>query len=178
MSAKPLRDKRVVILVADEYEDLELWYPALRLREAGAQVSIAGVDARRIYKGKHGYPCQSDRTISESHANQFDGIIIPGGWMPDALRRDVQVLALVKEFATAGKLIASICHGPWINISAGLARGVKMTGSAGIKDDLVNAGAQWTDAAVVTDRYYVSSRRPADLPDFCEAIIQVLSGQR
>src|SRR5437773_1747369 len=129
MPNKILRDKRVVVLVGVDYEDLELWYPALRLREAGALVAIAGVESRRTYKGKHGYPCQSERTISESHASQFDGIVIPGGWMPDALRREQSVLSLVKEFGSAGKLVASICHGPWVNISAGLARGVKMTGS-------------------------------------------------
>jgi protease I len=175
---KPLRDRRIVILVADDYEDLELWYPCLRLREAGASVVVAGPEARKTYRGKHGYPCPADRAIAEIHANQFDGIVIPGGWMPDLLRRDPQVLQLVRDFASSAKLVASICHGPSINISAGVARGVKMTSSTGIKDDLLHAGAQWTDAPVVVDRHYVSSRRPADLPDFCEAIIQVLQARK
>lgn len=176
--SKPLRDKRILVLVGDDYEDLELWYPTLRLREAGASVAIAGPEARRVYKGKYGYPCPADRAISDSHAPQFNGIVIPGGWMPDVLRRDPQVISLVREFGISGKLTASICHGPWINISAGIARGVKLTGSLGIKDDLINAGAQWIDAPVVVDRHYVSSRKPADLPEFCEAILQVLTQQK
>ena len=105
----------------------------------------------------------------------FHGVVIPGGFMPDKLRRDPKVLSLVREFAAAGKLVAAICHGGWIPISAGVYRGVRVTGSPGIKDDLINAGALWEDAAVVIDRHFVSSRKPDDLPDFCRGILQVVS---
>ncbi len=109
-------------------------------------------------------------------SSDFDAVVIPGGFMPDKLRRDPKVLSLVREFAGASKLVAAICHGGWIAISAGVYRGVRVTGSPGIKDDLVNAGAIWEDAAVVVDRHFVSSRKPDDLPDFCRAILQFLAG--
>jgi protease I len=105
----------------------------------------------------------------------FHGIILPGGWMPDALRRDEKVLALVRDFSAHGKLVAAICHGGWIAISAGVYRGVRVTGSAGIRDDLVNAGAIWEDTPVVVDRHFISSRKPADLPAFMGAIVELLA---
>jgi protease I len=103
-------------------------------------------------------------------------VVIPGGFMPDKLRRDAKVKDLVRKFAASGKLVAAICHGGWIPISAGVYKGVRVTGSPGIKDDLVNAGAIWQDAAVVVDRHFVSSRKPDDLPEFCRAIIEAMSG--
>ncbi len=172
---KPLGGRRILILVGDDYEDLELWYPKLRLIEAGAQVTVAGQQSGTTYRGKHGYPCESDAAISELRAADFDAIVIPGGWMPDKLRRDEKVLALVRAFNDAGKLIASICHGPWIDISAGICRGVRMTSTPGIRDDLKNAGAQWVDEPVIVDRNRITSRRPPDLPQFCEKIIEFLS---
>jgi protease I len=108
-------------------------------------------------------------------AADFHGIVIPGGFMPDKLRRDEKVKRLVREFQQSEKLVAAICHGGWIPISAGVYRGVRVTGSPGIKDDLINAGAIWEDAPVVVDRHFVSSRKPDDLPDFCRAIIEVMS---
>lgn len=176
--AKPaLADKRLLIFVDDVYEDLELWYPKLRLVEAGGHVTVAGPDADRKYAGKHGYPCRSDAAIRDMESADFHGVVIPGGFMPDKLRRDPKVLALVREFAAAGKLVAAICHGGWIPISAGVYRGVRVTGSPGIKDDLVNAGAIWEDAPLVVDRHFVSSRKPDDLPDFCRGILGVLAGR-
>src|SRR6185312_11649642 len=117
-----------------------------------------------------GYPCRSDAAIADMRAADFDGVILPGGFMPDKLRRDAKVLELIREIAGAGKLPAAVCHGGWMAISAGVYRGVRVTGSLGIKDDLVNAGALWEDAEVVVDRHFVSSRRPDDLPDFCRGI--------
>ena len=114
--------------------------------------------------------------IGDMEADDFHGIVIPGGWMPDKLRRDEKVLDLVRYFAAQGKLVAAICHGGWIPISAGVYRGVRVTGSPGIKDDLVNAGAIWEDTQVVVDRHYVSSRKPADLPAFMAAIVDMLAG--
>jgi len=167
---------RILTLVGDDYEDLELWYPKLRLEEAGGHVTVAGAMQGRTYSGKHGYPCTSDAAIGDMDAADFHGIVIPGGWMPDTLRRDEQVLDLVREFAAHGKLVAAICHGGWIPISAGVYRGVRVTGSLGIKDDLMNAGAIWEDTPVVVDRHFVSSRKPADLPPFMAAIVEVLAG--
>lgn len=174
-ASHPLSGRRLLMFVDDVYEDLELWYPKLRLEEAGAHVTVAGPEAERLYRGKHGYPCRSDAALAEMDAADFHGLIIPGGFMPDKLRRDPSVLKLVRDFAETRKLVAAICHGGWICISAGVYRGVRVTGSPGIKDDLVNAGATWEDAAVVVDRHFVSSRKPADLPDFCRAIVQFLS---
>jgi protease I len=174
---QPLAGKRVLIFVGNIYEDLELWYPKLRLIEAGAKIVVAGPKAGEKYEGKHGYPCVSDAAIAEMRSTDFDGLIVPGGFMPDVLRRDPKVLELTREFAGAGKLVAAICHGGWIPISAGIYRGVRVTGSLGIRDDLVNAGAIWEDAPVVVDRHFVSSRKPDDLPDFCRGILQVMAGR-
>ncbi len=167
--------QRVLTFVDDVYEDLELWYPKLRLTEAGAHVVVAGPKAECKYSGKHGYPCVSDAAIADMEEADFQGLVIPGGFAPDKLRRDPKVLSLVRDFAEQGKLVAAICHGGWIAISAGVYRGVRVTGSPGIKDDLVNAGAKWEDASVVVDRHFVSSRKPDDLPDFCREILKILA---
>ena len=172
---QPLQGKQILIFVGEIYEDLELWYPKLRLIEAGATVVVAGPNAQQNYAGKNGYPCASDVAISDVNTNEFDGLVVPGGFMPDKLRRDPRVLEIVQEFDNAGKLVAAICHGGWIPISAGVYRGVTVTGSPGIKDDLVNAGAIWRDEAVLIDRHFVSSRKPDDLPDFCRGILTVMS---
>ena len=139
-----------------------------------AEVVIAGPRAGQVYAGKHGYPCRAEAAIADMRSADFHGVILPGGFMPDRLRRDPQVLALVRETAAAGKLVAAICHGGWMAISAGVYRGVRVTGSPGIKDDLVNAGAIWEDAAVVVDRHFISSRKPDDLPAFMHAILQAV----
>ncbi len=172
-----LDGKRFLMFVDDIYEDLELWYPRLRLIEAGGRVTVAGPVEGHVYHGKHNYPCRADAPISEMESRDFDGVVIPGGFMPDKLRREPRVLRLVREFAGDGKLVAAICHGGWIPISAGVYRGVHVTGSLGIKDDLVNAGAIWEDSPVVIDRNFVSSRKPDDLPDFCRGMLQVLSSK-
>ncbi len=163
--------RRLLLFVDDVYEDLELWYPRLRLIEAGAHVTVAGPQAEIVYHGKHGYPCRADAALRDMESADFHGVVIPGGFMPDKLRRDPQVLKLVREFSSAGKLVAAICHGGWIAISAGVYRGVRVTGSLGIKDDLVNAGGIWVDEPVVVDRHFISSRKPDDLPDFLRAIL-------
>lgn len=176
-SPRVLEGVRVMILAGEAYEDLELWYPKLRLEEAGAEVTLAGPSANTNVHGKHGYPCPVDAAVCDMVAADFHGIVIPGGWMPDQLRRDPKVLTLVRDFAAAGRLVAAICHGGWIPISAGVYRGVSVTGSPGIRDDLVNAGAVWQDAEVVVDRHFVSSRRPADLPAFMAACVGVLAAR-
>ena len=149
MPDRILADSRVLMFVGDDYEDLELWYPKLRLQAAGAHVTVAGPDGERNYRGKHGYPCVSDAAIAMMECDDFHGVVIPGGFMPDKLRREEKVLDLVRKFALSGKLVAAICHGGWIPISAGVYRNVRVTGSPGIKDDLINAGAKWEVAPVV-----------------------------
>jgi protease I len=178
MTDKKLSGKRVLTFVGDIYEDLELWYPKLRLIEEGAQVVVAGEEANRVYAGKNGYPCSSDAAISDMHESQFDAVLLPGGFMPDRLRRLESVKKLIREFANSKKCVAAICHGGWLAISAGVYRGVKTTGSLGIKDDLENAGAIWVDAPVVVDRNFVSSRKPDDLPWFAKAMVDVIAAQR
>jgi protease I len=169
-----LTKKRILFLVDDIYEDLELWYPKLRLQEEGVTVTVAGPEAGKTYQGKHGYPCTADAEIELMLAADFDGIVLPGGFMPDKLRRLPKVKELVRAFAETDRLVAAICHGGWMAISAGVYQGVRVTGSLGIKDDLENAGAIWVDAPVVVDRHFVSSRKPDDLPDFCKGILEVL----
>ena len=166
--------KTILAFLDDVYEDLELWYPKLRLEEAGFATRLAAPELK-TFAGKHGYPATADLRLEEAHSADFCGLLIPGGFMPDKLRRDAKVLALTREFFERGKLVAFICHGGWIPISAGVYRGVRVTGSPGIQDDLINAGALWEDAAVVIDRHFVSSRKPDDLPDFCRGILQVMS---
>lgn len=170
----PLQGKRVVSFVGDIYEDLELWYPKLRLIEAGADFVTAGEAAKQQYMGKNGYPCVSDIAIEQVRCQDFDALLLPGGFMPDKLRRREDVKRIIRDFDAHGKCIAAICHGGWLAISAGVYRGVKVTGSLGIKDDLENAGAVWIDAPVVVDRHFVSSRKPDDLPWFAAAMIDVI----
>lgn len=173
----PLKGKRILMFVGDIYEDLELWYPKLRLEEAGAAVVMAGPEAGAVYEGKNGYPAKSDAAIADMQSVDFDGVVLPGGFMPDKLRRDPNVLSLVREFSETGKLVAAVCHGGWMAISAKVYSGVRVTGSLGIKDDLENAGAIWEDAPVVVDRNFISSRKPDDLPHFCGEIIRFLAKQ-
>ena len=167
----------ILLFAADAFEDLELMYPVLRLREAGFEPVVAGAEARATYKGKHGYPCRSDVALRGLRASDFAGLVIAGGWMPDQLRRDPGVLALTRAFDAEHKLVASICHGPWVCISAGIVRGRRYTSTPGIKDDLVNAGATWTDEPLVVDGHHVSSRRPDDLPQFMKGVFDVLGAR-
>jgi protease I len=170
--------RSVLLLVGDDYEDLELHYPRLRLLEAGLHPVVAGAAAGATYRGKHGYPCTSDRAFADLDPSAFAGLVVPGGWMPDKLRRDTRVLDLVRHFDRQQQLVASICHGGWICISAGVVRGRNYTGSRGIRDDLVNAGARFHDEAVVRDAHHVSSRKPEDLPAFLTACLAVLAAPR
>lgn len=175
---KELEGKRVLVFVDDIYEDLELWVPKLRLIEAGAEVVVAGSEAGRVYLGKHSYPCRADVSYETLSADDFDGVVIPGGFAPDKLRRSHKVLALVRQIHEAGKLVAPICHGGWVPISAGIMKGYRCTSTPAIRDDIVNAGGIWVDEPVVIDRNMVSSRCPDDLPYFCRGIIEVLSSQK
>lgn len=164
----------VLVLVGPEYEDLEVWYPKLRLEEAGYHAPIAGLgDAS--YRGKHGYPCPVDGNVRDFRAEELAGVLAPGGWAPDKIRRDAAVLDLIRTLDASGKLVATICHGPWILISAGILRGRTLTSTVGIRDDVRNAGATWVDEPVVVDRNIISSRVPKDLPVFGKAMVDWLA---
>ena len=166
-------ERTILVVVGPEYEDLEVWYPKLRLEESGYVVKLAGIGERE-YRGKHGYPCPVDGSVADFRAQDLIGLVVPGGWAPDKLRRDPEVLRRVREMHEAGRMIATICHGPWVLISAGIVRGRRMTSTVGIRDDLVNAGARWIDEPAVVDGNIVSARVPKDLPAFGRAMLEVL----
>lgn len=166
--------KRIVVLVEHHYQDLEVWYPILRLREAGCKVQVVGTGAPE-YVGKYGYPVKVDKNADKVRSAGVDGLVIPGGWAPDKLRLSEHVLQLVREMNRAKKPIACICHGGWVLVSAGVLRGRKVTSYAAIRDDMVNAGAKWVDEEVVTDKNLVTSRKPDDLPAFMLKFMELLS---
>lgn len=166
--------KKILAIIDHVYEDLELWYPKLRLEEAGFEVVVAGPKAGETYHGKHGYPCISDTVIADMNSADFDALLVPGGFAPDKLRRDPKVLSLVKEFNQADKPIAHICHAGWILISADVLRGRNTTSTVGIKDDMNNAGATWMDEAVVIDGNQIAARTPKDLAPFAKALVDAL----
>ncbi len=172
-----LNHQRVLIFVGDDYEDMELQYPKYRLREAGCVVTVAGLERGVTHHGKHGYPQVSEAAIRDLSADDFDALVVPGGWMPDKLRRYDEVKRITKAIADACKPIASICHGPWIDISAGIVKGVAYTSTPALTDDLRNAGATWTDQPVCVDKAAkrVSSRRPDDLPVFMHAMLTLMA---
>lgn len=166
--------KKVIACVHDIFEDLELMYPVMRMQEEGIQVTLAGEQAGHVYLGKHGYPCKSEQAFKNLKSTDFDGILIPGGFAPDKLRRIPEVLKLVQEMDSQKKMIAFICHGGWVPISAKILKGKKATGTTAIKDDLENAGAIWVDASLVIEGNLISSRTPIDLPQFGKAIAEAL----
>jgi deglycase len=170
-----LTGRRVLIFAANYYEELELWYPKLRLEEEGASTVVAGV-GEKTYHGKRGaYPVTVDAQVDELDAKDFAGLVIPGGYAPDILRRHPRVLSLTREIFEAGKPVAFICHAGWVPISAGILQGRRGTSVGAIRDDLVNAGLHWEDAPVVVDGNLISSRTPADLGHFMRALIAALS---
>lgn len=173
-----LTGTRVAIFVEDIYEDLELWYPALRLREAGAGVTIIGPRAGDVYKGKAGYPARADLGMNEANPDEFDALVIPGGYAPDRMRRHPAMLNFVRAMHDAGKPVAFICHAGWVPISAGIVAGRTVTSFSAIKDDMVNAGARWVDQEVVVDGNLISSRTPSDLPAFCRELVRLLGRAR
>ena len=169
-----LTGKTILIFAAPYYEELELWYPKLRLEEEGARTIVAGV-GEQSYTGKRGsYPVTVDAHVDQVEARQFDGLVIPGGYAPDILRRHPKVLSLTREIFQAGKPVAFICHAGWVPISAGILKGRRGTSVGAIKDDLINAGLHWEDRPVVVDGNLISSRTPADLGVFMKALLTAL----
>ena len=173
-----VKGKRVAVLVEKFYEDLELWYPVLRLREAGCDVKIVGPKAGESYPSKHGYPAKADVSASDVKASDFDAIIIPGGYSPDHLRRHKSIIQLLLDAAAQGKVLAAICHGPWMLCSAKCIKGKKVTGFYSIRDDVENAGGIWQDEACVVDGNIVTSRTPDDLPAFMKGIFAAMEAAR
>jgi len=167
-----LEGKTFAVLVEDQYEDQELWYPVRRLQEAGADVVIVGPEAGATYASKHGYPATADRAAADVSAGQFDGVIIPGGYAPDRMRRHPAMVQLVADASADGKVVAAICHAGWMLASAGVLKGRHATSFFAIKDDMINAGAEWVDKEVVVDGNLVTSRQPDDLPAFLRAILE------
>lgn len=164
--------KKIAILVEKLFEEMELLYPYYRLKEEGFQVDIIGTEKGKVYEGKNGYPVKSELASSEVKAEDYEGVIIPGGYSPDHMRRSKDTVNLVKELNEQGKIIAAICHGPWMMASCCNLEGKKVTAFYSIKDDLVNAGAYFVDEEVVVDGNLITSRTPDDLIAFVKAIIE------
>ena len=169
--------KRVAVLVEQQYQEMEVWYPVYRLREAGCVVRLVGPVAGKTYASKLGYPVTSDTAAADVTAADFDALVIPGGFAPDYLRRSEPTLKLVRDLTAAGKPTAAICHGPWVLCSTTAMRGRKVTCYHSIKDDVVNAGGEYIDAEVVVDGNLITSRTPEDLPAFLKAILAALEAQ-
>jgi protease I len=176
MGFMELAGKRIAILVDQAYQEMEVWYPYYRFKEAGAEVTAVGAKAGETYPSKLGYPVTAAKSYREARAEDFDGVVVPGGYAPDHIRRHTEANQFVKQIDAQGKLVASICHGLWVLCSAGVLKGRRATCFFAIKDDVVNAGASYEDAEVVVDRNLVTSRKPDDLPAFCRAAIAVLTG--
>jgi protease I len=173
-----LQGKKVAYFVELEFEDLEFWVPRMRLEEEGAQVTVIGTGSQKEYRGKHGLTATPDTTADKVSAADFDAVVVPGGWAPDKLRRYPAVLKIVREADQAGKIVGSICHAGLVLVSAGVIKpGHKATGSVGIKDDLVNAGAQWVDESAFRDGNQVWGRVVADIPNFCRELVDAIAGE-
>ncbi len=172
-----LKGNRVAVLIEQQYQEMEVWYPVYRLREAGCQVTLIGPEAGATYPSKLGYPAKSDKAAKDVSAADFDGIVLPGGFAPDFIRRHEAMIKLVRDMAEQGKVLAAICHGPWVLCSTTALRGKKATCFFAIKDDVINAGAKYVDQEVVVDGNVITSRKPDDLPAFVVAMMQGLKGK-
>src|SRR6516162_9023485 len=169
-----LQGKRAAVLVEQMYQELEVWYPVYRLREAGCEVTLVGPEAGVTYPSKLGYPAKSDKAARDIRADDFDILIIPGGYAPDHMRRSAPMIQLTSAMAEQGKVVAAICHGPWMLCSTQALKGRRATCFFSVKDDVINAGATYVDAEVVRDGNLITSRKPDDLPAFLTTIIQAV----
>lgn len=165
--------KKILQLVSDDFEDLELWCPVMRLKEEGVRVDLIAEKPGK-YHGKYGVPCEVEMSFNDVDPSDYDGVLVPGGWAPDKLRRFPKVLDIVRHMDKEGKLIGEICHAGWVLISAGILKGKKVTSTPGIKDDMTNAGATWLDNACVVDGNLISARRPPDIPEYSKALVDFL----
>lgn len=170
-----LKGTRVAVLVEQQYQELEVWYPVYRLREAGCEVVLVGPEAGKTYPSKFGYPAKADLAAADATAARFHAVVIPGGFAPDYIRRSEPMLKFVRDLFAAGKPVAAICHGPWVLCSTPALKGRTATGFHSIKDDMVNAGAKFVDQEVCVDGNVITARKPDDLPAFTVAVIQALA---
>lgn len=169
-----LTGKRIAFLLDEGFEDLEFWVTVMRLREEGAVVTILSKDAKQEYRGKNALAATSDASFRNAKSTDFDAIVVPGGWAPDKLRRNDDVKRLVKEIYDQQKIVGLICHAGLVGISAGIVSGHKSTGSLGIKDDLINAGATFVDEPAFRSGNLVWGRVVADIPDFCRELVAAI----
>ncbi len=172
-----LEGRKIAILVADQYQELEVWYPLLRFREDGAETVTVGAEVAQTYLSKKGYPVVSDEAIADANVTDFDAVVIPGGWAPEALRQDPNMVRFVRDMHAAGKVVGAICHAGWMLVSTGIARGRRVTCYRAIKDDVICAGGDYVDEQVVADGNLITSRMPTDLPAFCREIKKALVTQ-
>jgi protease I len=170
-----LAEKKIALLVDQQYQELEVWYPYYRLREEGAEVVRVGPRAGGTYPSKLGYPCPCDAAAADLSAKDFHALICPGGWCPDFMRRDESMIRFVQDAARAGIVLAAICHGGWMLCCTDALRGRRATSFVAIKHDMINAGAKWVDEECVVDGNVITSRKPDDLPAFCAAIIRAMA---
>ena len=173
-----LQGKRAAVLVEQMYQEMEVWYPVYRLREAGCKVTLVGPEAGQTYPSKLGYPAKSDKAAKDVAADDFDILVIPGGYAPDYLRRHEAILRLVSAMAEQGKPVAAVCHGPWVLCSTQALKGRKATCFFAIKDDVINAGARYVDEEVVRDGNLITSRKPDDLPAFVVELMKALQEKK
>jgi protease I len=166
--------KKIAIMVDEMYQVLEVWYPYYRFIEAGLEVNLIAAEAKKQYHSKEGYPCVSEVAAARADAGDYDCMVVPGGFAPDFMRRDAEVIQFANDMVNAGKVIAAICHGGWLLCSTDAYKGRKATCFMAIKDDIKNAGAKYIDAECVVDGSLITSRKPDDLPAFCTAVLDAL----
>ena len=170
-----LAGRKIAIMLEQQYQELEVWYPYYRLKEDGAAVTLVAPQAKQNYPSKLGYPCASDVAAAHVRGGDFDAVIVPGGWCPDFMRRDESMIRFIRQCVEARIVLAAICHGGWMLCCTDALRGKKATSFEAIKHDMINAGAQWVDAECVADGNLITARKPDDLPAFCRAIIEAMS---
>jgi protease I len=166
--------KKIAIMVDEMYQTLEVWFSYYRFREAGFDVDFVAAEAEKEYHSKEGYPCLSDVAAKDADADDYDCMVVPGGFAPDFMRRSPDVIKFANDMVNSSKIIAAICHGGWLLCSTGIYKGKKATCFMAIKDDISNAGARYVDAECVVDGNLITSRKPDDLPAFCTAILRAL----
>ena len=166
--------KKIAIMVDELYQVLEVWYPYYRFREAGLEVHLVAAEAKKSYPSKEGYPCISEIAAAQAKSANYDCMLVPGGFAPDFMRRSAEVIQFANDMVNAGKIIAAICHGGWLLCSTKVYQGKRATCFMAIKDDIINAGAEYVDAECVVDGNLITSRKPDDLPAFCTAVLNAL----